>query len=51
MGLISETRFGGIGVTLRGSAVTTAFVLSKHTGQREDKAGSRFLAALLPLVL
>lgn len=51
VGLISEMRFGGIGVTLRGSAVTTVFVLSKHTGQREGKAESRFFPVFLPLIL
>lgn len=40
MGLISETRFGGISVTVIGSAVSTVFVVPKHTSQREGEVES-----------
>lgn len=46
VGLISETRFGGIRVTLIGSAVSTVFVLSKHTSQRQGKGERCFHSEL-----
>lgn len=46
VGLISKTRFGGISVTLTGSAVSSVFMLSKCESQRESKSESCFLSEL-----